>query len=356
MPVNSCVGIISRTEGAGSGAEMVLNYLLEGWSDTNSLVIITAKDSSVAQTAKRRGFRVVELCFVPYKILPNLREIENKLKELKGLSAIHAWAAKSFEISRYIAWRLHLPMTCTIHDHPQAGFYTQKKHWLLKTIAGLSRKVVAVSHAVKKECIDAGYTRSITVIQNGLPPLEQKIVKSFTDEPVTVGFLGMGSNLKGFEIVADWIRSTTDKNVHWMLFGTVCEEYVPLIKQLEHEGHTHYSLAGRQEPAHIFPQIDVLVHASTSFDTYPTVLLEAARAGVAVIASMKGGSVEIVEQGKTGYLFDPATPAQGLAYLMELKGNSVLLETLSAQSLKRYEERFRIERMVNDYQMFWEQR
>ena len=97
----------------------------------------------------------------------------------------------------------------------------------------------------------------------------------------------------------------------------------------------------------------MVVHCSTAFDPFPTVLLEAAQAGVPVVASALGGAGEIVEHGETGFVFDPAAPDVGLAYLRQLVADSDLRTRLGAAARQRHERCLRVERMVKGYAGFW---
>src|SRR2546422_11606114 len=86
---------------------------------------------------------------------------------------------------------------------------------------------------------------------------------------------------------------------------------------------------------------------------FPTVLLEAAAAGVPVVASALGGAGEIVVQGETGLLFDPATPEVGLAHLRRLVADPGARARLGAAARARFERLFRAERMAEGYATFW---
>ena len=110
---------------------------------------------------------------------------------------------------------------------------------------------------------------------------------------------------------------------------------------------------GKQPRERIFSEVDILVHCSTAFDPFPTVLIEAAQAGVPVVASSLGGAGEIVVHGETGFLFDPAAPEVGLAYLRRLVAESGLRARLGTAAKTRFERLFRAERMAEGYAGFW---
>jgi glycosyltransferase involved in cell wall biosynthesis len=347
------IGIISRTEGEGSGAEIILCHLLNNWSIDYPLLVITARNSSVARTAKSKGIKVIELSFVPERLFPNVKIIEKCLKELKGLKLIHAWNSKSFELGWYISKRLGIKLTCTMHDHPRSSYLSSRKLWLLRRIANGSSGMIAVSNVLTKECRAHKYRAVITTIHNGLPPATYGRTGK-DKQQITVGFLGMSSEVKGFPIIAGWIRSTAkNKAIQWRLYGQASAKNEEIAKKLTQEGFTNFKICGRQSSDSIFKEIDVLVHASTVFDCYPTVLLEAARAGILAIASTRGGAEEIVDHEYSGFLFNPDRPESGLEYLSRLCSDDELYSNCSSNARKKFDQYFTISRMADKYREFW---
>ena len=71
----------------------------------------------------------------------------------------------------------------------------------------------------------------------------------------------------------------------------------------------------RAQLSGIFDSIDLIVHAST-WDTYPTVVLEALASRTPVVAVRATGAVEIVEEGVNGRFFERNDPV-GLASAIE---------------------------------------
>ncbi len=161
--------IISRTEGDGHGAEMVLNNFLTNYPAKTTLAVVTAINSSVHKTCSLNNIIVYPVKFLAERYLSNLFIVEKLLKRLKTVKVVHAWHAKSFEIGWYISKRLNVPFTCTVHDHPRSNIYSKRKLWLLKKIANNSKGIICVSHSLKKECIANGFKNCIEVIWNGLP-------------------------------------------------------------------------------------------------------------------------------------------------------------------------------------------
>jgi glycosyltransferase involved in cell wall biosynthesis len=86
-------------------------------------------------------------------------------------------------------------------------------------------------------------------------------------------------------------------------------------------------------------RLDVLVHASTIPEPFGQVVLEGMAAGVPVIAAGAGGPAEILDDGRTGILYEP-NDAAALAGCMRSLLDPALRERLSAAArheVRRYE-------------------
>lgn len=348
------IGIISRTEGVGGGAEVILCHLLSNWTGRQNLVVITAKDSSVAHVAKENGIRVIELAFISYKLFANIKLVEESLPLLNGMKLIHAWNSKSFEIGWYISKRKRLPLTCTLHDHPRSSYYTSKKLKLLRFVANSSNYTVSVSDCLKAECRKNKYRENIVVIRNGLPDTLSETVKIKNDK-IRIGFLGMNVPLKGFNLIYDWILQMKDNRmIEWRLFGSVCMQNKELLTKLKRENVVNITVYGHKLPEEIFSEIDIVVNASTGFDCLPTVLIEALRAGVPAIASAKGGANEIVKHGLDGFIFNPETPEEGLTYLKQIISDQTLFRRMSEHARRNFVNNFQVQQMVEEYALLWQ--
>jgi glycosyltransferase involved in cell wall biosynthesis len=63
--------------------------------------------------------------------------------------------------------------------------------------------------------------------------------------------------------------------------------------------------------------MDVVVHSSIAPEPFGRVVVEAMLSGNPVVASAAGGVLEIIDHGKTGWLFEPGN-ADALAETLEL--------------------------------------
>jgi glycosyltransferase involved in cell wall biosynthesis len=71
------------------------------------------------------------------------------------------------------------------------------------------------------------------------------------------------------------------------------------------------------------------------------------------LASRCGGAAEIIGDGVTGILFEPAKPEDGLAGLRRLLEEEDLRRRLGVAARAKYEREFTIAAMVDGYHDFW---
>lgn len=84
----------------------------------------------------------------------------------------------------------------------------------------------------------------------------------------------------------------------------------------------------------------VLVFPSISYENFPMTVLEAFATGLPVLASRTGSLPSIVEEGRTGYLFEPGSPDSLAAAVRRAWRERERLPTMGAAARKRYEARY----------------
>lgn len=112
-------------------------------------------------------------------------------------------------------------------------------------------------------------------------------------------------------------------------------------------GSVHFAGA-RRDIASVLPAFDVFALSSTS-EGISLTLLEAASAGLPIVATRVGGTPEVVIDGETGRLVAPSDPAAFAAALGELARRPDRAE-LGRAGRARVERGFSVERMARAYQ------
>lgn len=347
------IAIVSVAHGAGHGAEVVFGELLRAWREPAlDLTVLAPPGSSAADAAASAGARVVPLPSHRDGLASNLIAGSAAARQLGGCRLVHAWTARALEVSWLVGRRLGVPATATIHDHPDSSAESFLRRRLWRAAANLQRAVVFPSAALERAWRDAGFSRPSRVIHNGagrlgLPARERETSR------VVIGFLGMYAPWKGFEVARAWALAEWPDSVRWAFFGGVHETLEAPAAALAAALGPRVAFRGAQPRERIFAEVDVLVHCSTAFDPFPTVLLEAAHAGVPVVASSLGGANEIVEHGRTGFLFDPGSPDEGLALVRQLVADAGLRARIGSAARERSDRDFHPARMAADYAEFW---
>ncbi|OYU13105.1 MAG: hypothetical protein CFE38_02130 [Comamonadaceae bacterium PBBC1] len=126
--------------------------------------------------------------------------------------------------------------------------------------------------------------------------------------PLRLGFLGRLDQAKGLDVLlaAAEILRLKGLPIQWVLAGKGPSQDIerwqmqyPLL-DLQWRGHI--------DPDTLWPDVDALVFPSNSYEALGNVILEAAAAAKASIASRHGGGVELIEEGLTGAFFEPGNP------------------------------------------------
>ena len=144
---------------------------------------------------------------------------------------------------------------------------------------------------------------------------------------------------KGFDVTIDCARllEPTHPNLHFALLGDGPEE--DALKQRA-EGLTNLSFMGRQtNMGDWFTAADLLIHPSYS-EGLGSVILEAIKAGVAVVASKAGGIPDIVEDGVNGLLVEAGNPTALANSVARIASDDELREQLvrnATEKLKPFE-------------------
>ena len=173
-------------------------------------------------------------------------------------------------------------------------------------------------------------TRSIPVVfHNPDPAYREKLLGFFpasirSNIKFVIGAAGRLSPEKGFELLIEAAQAVSQKHpeVGFVLFGEgVLRE--PLQSQIDSSSlNDHFQLAGYTDELDQFmPCLDLFVQSSYT-EGLPNVLLEAAAAGVAIVATKVGGTPEVVQPDDHCLLLEPGHSDQLADCILEIKTNS----------------------------------
>lgn len=235
--------------------------------------------------------------------------------------------------------------------------------WLLPR---LSARVVAVS-AATRDHLCAGdplnETKAI-VIHNGIDGapfayagaagVALRREWSVSPDDVLVGMIGRVSHWKGQGYFVEVAGHVAQQFAHarFALVGGVfpgqeqlVDDLRAQVRSLGLESLVRISDFRTDVPA-VLHAYDIFVLPSTLPDPFPTVVLEAMASARPVVAVAHGGSVEMVEDGITGYLVPPNQPAQMAAAMTRLCLDPTARKAMGDAGRARFHAHFGLERFV----------
>ncbi len=346
-----------------AGAEKVLGYYLEGLLATNhevaAAVVPDARVLEVIPSAVRRIWIPEKQQFSIAKLWRQAATLRRARHEFP-FDLIHGWTARDWELTSLVGWLSRRPSVGTLHDHPRARFISPVRRRLMRWCGrwGL-RKVICVSQAVRSACLSAGYPQDkLEVVHNGLPDY-QTARDAIPDSVFRLGFLGAFSERKGlpdlFSMLAE-IARTGSASWEMRIAGEAQDALgkglvAQIRKQYAHLPWWHqvHWLGWVDGPTDFLRSLDLLVVPSTEFDPFPTVLLEAGRVGIPVLAARVGGVPEIVVDGQTGWLYEAGDWRQAAGLVGRLIAEPEQLGKAGELARERIRKEFTLAKMVANY-------
>jgi glycosyltransferase involved in cell wall biosynthesis len=215
-------------------------------------------------------------------------------------------------------------------------------------------KVVAVSEYSKKLALEH-YPINIEVIPNGvdLNDLDPGIIR--VNGPPKITFAGRLMPQKNPVGLIRIMAQLSDLDWEFLMLGDG-----PLRAEVEHEIalaglEDRFTLTGWVTPEDVsesFMESDILFMPSVA-EGLPIIGVQALAMGLAIVGSRVGGFLEIVEQGKNGFLFSPENSDAMEIELRNLIRNPEKLLTFRKTS-REFAERFEINRVVDEYIQIFE--
>lgn len=180
----------------------------------------------------------------------------------------------------------------------------------------------------------------------------EKLRKDFeiSDKKVFV-YAGRLVDGKGLDLLLEAVKLIMDKDktVYLLLLGEG-----PIKTRLEDKASSlgisdNVYFRGNVDNVYEYLNMsDIFVFPSFS-EGMPNSLLEAMACGLPVIASRIGGVVDVVEDGKSGILFEPGDVSGLASAMVRLLRDEELRQRLGTEARKRIVDNFSIDRVADEY-------
>jgi len=299
--------------------------------------------------------------YPPYDLALAARLAE--VVEEAGLQILHAHYAVPHATSAWLAKQLVAPrpvrVVTTLHGTDITLVGTDPAYFRVVRFSILqSDRVTAVSQSLRRQTQEEfGIGRDIVVVPNfvdtkrfrDLPESSERRVFAPNGEPI----LAHASNFRPLKRVGDvlriFARVRTEMPAKLLLIGQGPDRIFAqrLAKDLGVEADVHF--LGEQEfPERLYACADLFLLPSEQ-ESFGLSALEAMSCGVPVIATRVGGLPELIEDGKTGFLF-PVGDVEGMAQAaLRLLRDPELRHAMARDARRIACEKYDQERVVDLY-------
>ena len=190
-----------------------------------------------------------------------------------------------------------------------------------REVFGQVQLFVAPSRSIADEFVALGLDPSRVRVSNyGFVPM-QRPSRRQPEGRLRIGFVGTLVWHKGIHVLIDAVRRLPDSAYELRIYGdtNVFPDYVAELRQRA-RGLPVQFLGGFDEDGktRAYADLDVLVVPSLWLENSPLVIHEAFQAGLPVIGSRIGGTVDLITDGRNGRLYDPVLPDELSAMLESL--------------------------------------
>jgi glycosyltransferase involved in cell wall biosynthesis len=170
--------------------------------------------------------------------------------------------------------------------------------------------VVAPSASIASEFAGFGVPPAkLRTMDYGFVPLVRQSARSLSKGRLRIGYVGTLVWHKGVHVLVDAVRRLPASSYELKIFGDldVFPRYVADLRTRARGLPVQFlGKFEQRDVSDVYHQFDVLVVPSLWLENSPLVIHEAFMAGIPVVGARIGGIAGLIEDGRTGLLYDPA--------------------------------------------------
>lgn len=347
--------------------------------DTFDIVVALGENGVLIEKLEKAGIRVIQI--------PGLQRDISLKKELYSFGAIaqiikdeqpdilHVNSSKAGGIGAFCGRILRVPrIIYTAHgwafneDRGEVGrFVVTFLHWL--TIL-FSHQTITVSNTLKSQMTWPGVQKKMTTVYNGRtqPEYFSRIdARSyFIDaaphlrdyrEDLWTGTIGELHPIKGHAVMLETIAKLNEKGLtirHIIIGSGELEEKLRAYIEQNDLAEQVFLVGHHDEASQYLKAFDVYIQPSYS-EALGYTVIEAAQAGLPIVASHVGGISEIITDGQNGLLVPPGDSRALQESIEHLLTTPALRDTLAQKASERGEE-FSLNKMLETTQRVYQSR
>ena len=292
--------------------------------------------------------------------LNQLTQLVFKVSKLgRNYDLLYANTPKALVVGAFASLLSGRPLIYHLRDILTPDHFSQANRRVIVTLANrFVSSVIAVSKASQTAFVNAGGRPDmVQVVYNGMEPekfqgyesegasLRQEL--GLTGKFI-IGHFSRLSPWKGQHIVIEALKQCQE-NVTALLVGDALfgeeaysQQLHQQVRDLGLEDRVKF-LGFRSDVPQLMAACDLVTHTSTAPEPCSRVLIETMLAGKPIVATQDGGTLELVEHGKMGWLIPPGDPSALASTITELQDQPEHMSKIAMQGQHIARDRFRLE-------------
>ena len=354
----------TRTMGLGGPENVVLQLCEVFKEEVKKIVVCSGGGVNVKKLEKMdiRHYRISDIERKNPSVIRQTSAILRKIIKDEKITVIHT----HHRMAAFYVALLGLQKKCVFINTSHNTFYDKK---ILTRFAYRKAHLITCGEMVKRNLVE--YFKippeQVTVIHNAVKPFADfNEIDCFIEKDslicnlhekgyFAVGNIGRLSEQKGMEYYLKAIPMVLENhpNVAFLIVGEGEDEkkLKELAEKLGIRQDVHF-MGYRADIQNLMAQMDLIV-LSSLWEGLPLTPIEAFSVGKTVVATAVDGTVEIVEDGKDGFLVK-ARDSVGLAEkIIYIKDNPDLKEIMEENSRKKFINEFSFEQLKEKYIDFY---
>ncbi len=216
----------------------------------------------------------------------------------------------------------------------------------VKKYCSLYDHIIPVSEAVERKLAESGVPkRMMSVAKAGVPDPPETTGSVNAKERLTVGVFGRLVEEKGVDTLLEAAKLAPRMDVHVYGEGPERQKLEQMASRAGVEERVHFC-GHIADVAKAMSEVDLVCVPSKWDEAFPYSILEAMAVGKPVVASNSGGIPEVVEPGKTGWLFEKGNARELADILTRLSGSKSELAKMGSQARSVQRAEYTIARMA----------
>lgn len=330
----------------------------------NKIIVCSCGGVNLIQL-DQMGIKHYEISDIDSKSPKILMDVFCKVKSIiknEHITIVHTHHRMATFYMHFLKKICNVKLISTLH-----GSFTDKKtltRMIYKDINIIACGYVAKDYFVKNYHIDE---KNITVINNAIKKVSTNnkaidLKKYNNKRNKKIAYIGRLSEEKGVNLLIESFATLLEKNKKLRLIivgsGDLEDKLKSQVKEFHIENNVLF-LGYQENIQSIIQQIDLVVLPSYT-EGLPLTPIESFAYGKPVVATAAGGTIEIIEDNKNGFLVPVGDVKALTEKIQEVIENETLYKKMCIEAEKTYEEKYTFDvfknKILNYYEKILEER